>query len=657
MEGSHSFSRNLISTIPGEREDTLIIAVPLDQGDGAEATSDGSLNLALALALLEELKGSSPPITVSVLFLGGEHETLRSYPIGTDRFLQDFYPESPVAVLFLNFKEFPEAVSIQSGAKYGTTPYWLMEACSTALDRTDISYRLRGNEHQVFRVGMTDSVTIIEPFLNEEFPAIAITGSGSTGEMADESSLIFSFLLFFQEFLGTLSGGFPEEWDKHFLFFQIGGKKIIVRENVYVLILIIIFSGLFLYSLLFRNRVKKYLGILVHHLGTLPVLYIVIFLCILAGTFVLEGVSQLKSYPAMWKVQPFFFLCLKASVAFLLFFLVFRFLRKRYFSFRGSFYSAAAMMFLILTTITVTVINVSFSYYFAWAFICAFIFSLLKRRFLKLILLCLAPFWLFKMVYDVFTLPSLKVIEFILYSRLAGNLLFALFVLPFVLMLIRLSLLHKHAVGKRQRIQHLSLLLFFGVSSLFFAVYIYLTDPWNHADQPVYVEESIDLVSRTRYMQISSPAPIGDLSISGSGYNSELHETQRESLVPGSTIPELISITEMIEPFLDRRRITLKIESIGFPSDMTAALTGDEQIIVYDANFPFSNLAREKRTEIYIGKNPPNPLLLEFTIPREADLVLHLEVVYKVLPYDLRIEGEKKKIYTLLRVKDQINFF
>ncbi len=65
----HSFSRCLRVDVPGRSKDTLIVAVPVDAAPDAGPAQDGSIGVALALDLLDNLKGSRPPLSLIVLFV------------------------------------------------------------------------------------------------------------------------------------------------------------------------------------------------------------------------------------------------------------------------------------------------------------------------------------------------------------------------------------------------------------------------------------------------------------------------------------------------------------------------------------------------------------------------------------------------------------
>ncbi|MDR3200400.1 MAG: hypothetical protein LBT68_02975, partial [Spirochaetales bacterium] len=118
--GGHSFSHILQTTVSGTRDDTLIIAAP--------AVSGGSgFNAALALSLWKKARANAPPVTLIFLFLGGDGESVfpaardTGFPaqeyLGTRLFLESFFSEHPVSVLYLDFTGPPAKILCETGIR------------------------------------------------------------------------------------------------------------------------------------------------------------------------------------------------------------------------------------------------------------------------------------------------------------------------------------------------------------------------------------------------------------------------------------------------------------------------------------------------------------------------------------------------------------
>ena len=152
---NHSFSSCLVADIRGQREDTLILAIPINHPPEIEGELDGSINVAMALGIIEHISRETPPLSVKILFLGAEYGQTADYPMGSRLFLRDFFPDYRVMCLYLNFKRIPSRLYVRGVARGIEAPYWLLDRCTEALEETDLFFLIRGNENQIFRIGLT----------------------------------------------------------------------------------------------------------------------------------------------------------------------------------------------------------------------------------------------------------------------------------------------------------------------------------------------------------------------------------------------------------------------------------------------------------------------------------------------------------------------
>ena len=205
--------------------------------------------------------------------------------MGSRLFLRDFFPDFKVMSLYLNLKRIPSRLYLRAGGRGIEAPYWLLDRCTVALEKTDIFFLMRGNENQIFRIGLTSERTIIEPFLDADYPAISFEGEYESLNSLEEENWVFSFNLFFAEFVKSFSAGIPETWDRHYLFFQARDFYFSISEKVYLVILLVVLAGILVYGLVFTRRLRKYLRILAHNIWALPLFFVFIFL-LSAGDFV-----------------------------------------------------------------------------------------------------------------------------------------------------------------------------------------------------------------------------------------------------------------------------------------------------------------------------------------------------------------------------------
>ena len=163
-----------------------ILAVPIDSPPDAGPGADGSINVALALDLLDHVRGTTPPLSLVVLFLGAEYGDTDAYPMGSTLFLRDFQPDYRAVVLYLNLRGVPGRVLVRSGGRGIVSPFWLMSRGMDSLSAAHVPYRLQADAVQAFRLGTTEERTLIEPYLKAGYPSIGLEGD-ITGPAARES--------------------------------------------------------------------------------------------------------------------------------------------------------------------------------------------------------------------------------------------------------------------------------------------------------------------------------------------------------------------------------------------------------------------------------------------------------------------------------------
>ncbi|HET6486162.1 MAG TPA: hypothetical protein VFH83_07065, partial [Spirochaetia bacterium] len=433
----HSFSTCLRVDIPGQSRDSVLVVAPLNSPPDAAEGQDGSINLALALDLVARARQTPYPLGLTVLFLGAEYGDSDAYPMGTALFLRDFQPGYRVAVLYLDLRAAPTAVVLNGGGRGIVSPYWLVNRCVDALRSADVPFALRAEEYQLDRMGLPEGRSIIEPYLNAGFPTMGIQGEYGPADSAAPAERLAQLGTFLSRFLEAGRAGIADEWDRHYLLFQIGSLSLIIPERVYLVCLLGGLGGMLLISLIFRRGLRKYMRTLVRGAWAIVPIAGLSFVFLFAGTCVLQGILSLRGFPDLWTHAPLEFLGLKIAIALLLYGALYPFMRRLPFPRRGSFYSAAAILFLLIDIVVVSAFNVSFTYYFLWALFFVFLSGMVPNRYAKVLLFLPAPFWGLRALFVVFSLPSPSFGHFLLLSPVWGDLLVAGVCLPFILMLLR----------------------------------------------------------------------------------------------------------------------------------------------------------------------------------------------------------------------------
>jgi len=638
-EGSHSFSTSLRVLIEGQREDTLLIAVPLSGPRQSDPGQDGAVNLALALDLMEIYSQNKPELTLHFLFLGAEDGEGREYPKGSRYFLSDFFPKAPTALLYLNLADIPRRLTIETGGSGIVSPYWLIKESTQALREADLYFLIKGNETQVLRLDLPSGYNNISPYLQEEIPGILMV----SGELREEDprnreEWVQAFYQFFDNFLSNNTQGLQQAWDLHYLFFQVWENFFLLTETN-LLLLILGTLGLFiLLSGIFRNRVRNRLGKLLLRVWNFPLLFVLLFTFLFLATRLLGWAIEIRSFPAIWTYIPLFFLWLKIAASAFLFLLFFALIKHLPISRSPSLYSGAAFMIFTILFVVALSRNLSFSYYPLWAQAMTLVFIFSPRREIKLLAMSLSPVWFIKAAVDIFSIPEMTIVQGLLLSPIRGNLILTLIIFPFALLILSYHFIpHTHPVRGNQ---YLSLIgtTVSGTASLLIFLYILNFTPFSPENkQPLKVHTQADMNTENHQMVITTPLPVENLKFSVAGQDFLLPTLKDQSRHQLPFSPDLLLVDSFSSQFLDRKQSEVVIFPGGEPWKIRLEILG-EDFVVYDLNFPFESFPADNKAVVYIGANPPVPLILDLTTNREAQVELDITILYDKLPYPFRLE-------------------
>ena len=639
FEGAHSFSRVIEATIEGTRADRVIIAVPLNHRYGASRESDGSVGIAAALQLAAELSRDPPPLTVTLLFLGGEREPLPGYPLGSRLFVSQRRADGPAALVYLDLRRPGDPIALDTAAGGIVAPSWLLQGLADALARSGVGFDAQTIASQIQRVGMTRDPAAIAAYLEAGIPAIGIRGHTPDAVRHSEVSLqpVESIVDGLQRFIDSYPNGLPSEWDRHYVFFQAGNSLYILGEQLYLMIFLALIAATLFYAVAFRHRFERYVQSILRNFWSIPAVYLLLFVLLLIATATLESFLEYRSYPALWHHQPLNYFALKLSITLFLFALSMLPLRRSLLPSTSSFYSAAALAVLFVAIVVLAVAHISFSYYFLWAFLWAFLFAVLPTRPLKIVCLALAPLPLLHTAYVVYSSGELTAGRVFLLSPISGNLLTALIVLPFLLMLLRLDFLVRHPrVGRRSFVLQLTAFIAaLCVAGLAVAIARY--QPYDErSPRPVALHEYIDLVDNSRTLDVSGNGQLPQtlaLRIDG---RTVLWNGRPIVLQPADTEP-LLSIERQRSSFLERNRLQYTITTNIELYRVEAEIESEASLLLYDANLPVSIPGDAERASVFVGVLPPNPFTIDITLPEQVQGSLLLLATSKQLSRDVTV--------------------
>lgn len=656
----HSFSESIRVTIQGSKNDSIIFLIPINHPLDAEKETDGLINIALGLTFITHYSAKKPLVTLQFVFLGAEYGDGVLYPLGSTLYLDDFCPDYPVMLLYFSFKNIPRRIIVGGAGQGRITPYWFTIRCSKALKEANVPFLISGNKNQIFRLGLAEGKTSIEPFLKARYPSISLSSlSGIARQLSksEKENWIFSFCTFIDILIQKSKQGIPEYWDQHYLFFQIYDFYLIIRENIILIVFIIVFGIVIIYALLYHNRIRTNIRNLIKHIWVVPLFFAATFVFLFLSTLVLQGILQLRLDFSLWEAYPFLFLVLKLALSILIFIFCLKFFRFIPIPMKRRFYATLTIFLLLINIFFISFINISFVYYYLWAFCFIFLAFLFKNRIIRLILILPSPYWIIKLVLDFFIfIPEPVFCRVVLFSLFKGNIIITLLMLPFICLIVNIFLFFFPARHKRSRVQYNAVFLFFGLLTLILAASAFFIPHFSeNRPQEVTVQNIIDFENHTNQIEIDSPSPLGELSIWDEHTVFNLNTTSRKYIIPKKNIPDLLTIETAHTSFFDRNNVIITIQPDGTPNKIYFTVHADKEFTLYDSTFPFKKMENGKDYEIQIGAYPPSPLEIQLTLPKNLSYEFSIHIDYVNIPFRFKAFGKNKQIKTLLTLKKQVS--
>ena len=192
---------------------------------------------------------------------------------------------------------------------------------------------------------------------------------------------------------------------------------------------------------------------------------------------------------------------------------------------------------------------------------------------------------------------------------------------------------------------------------VFGSLFVYLTLFSQYSPdspQPILVTERIDLSTATAKVTVESPAPLDGLLIGISDSVDALENGKRNIERDMAYDADIVSIAASSKAFLGRARVSLSIEGDILPTSVALSVESEDELVIYDANYPFSYESFSV-ADIHIGRNPPIPLAVQFTIPSGQRGNIAVSVRYTDPPTPVRIEGRPVTVDKYLVVEQRFD--
>jgi len=608
----HSFSENIIARIPGSQSGQYVLATPID---------GGAFSMALLLKMANELTINHPKNTVTFLFLGAEKGDTFFHPYGSRLALGELIQKENIFALYLDSDEIPHTWNIEIGSNRSINPSWFVEGLIDALSSESIPFSLRLIDILVTRLGLKSNTSLPETWLDAGIPTISLVGSEfakpdeHTGHTRRLLDALLSLDYIFEET--------PSDWESTYLLISSisNTNSRIVHEGTYVVVFLAISTAFVVVILIWIRSVKLNVRRFARYWWTLPLLLTIVFLFLFLSTLLVEGALLFSGFPKLWEHFSGTFVFFKLSIAAalsLIFILVtdgLPLIRNPH------FYSYAAIGVAAFTFLIFIALDITVAAYSLWAIVNLLIFTSTRNSKLKIVFLILSV--IPHVVGLVLLEPYSNIIESLLLSRIPGNLMISLLLLPIVLAIVSLNYWNSRYFKRHKSVLIPIATLALSATAIFTLIWIIRLSPYDEDNpQPVHLIDDIDLINGERHIQVSSPGPIGSASILVDGRPYQLGSSEKTEGIQIPLGERPLEIATNTQTFLGRRTILVTISGEENPKKFDILLQSDSPFTLHSANFPFEVSPSGTLARIFIGNYPPFPITLQFTVNDDASLRL-----------------------------------
>ncbi len=651
IESAHSFSFNMIVTLPGEKEEVLILIQPI------KGNRNSFANIAVLVELIRKYSLEKPPLTLIFLITGADLPG--EDPLGSLDFLERYSYENQSALIYYRPDISENTIEIKGDVPGYTAPSWLMEKVGSAASENGVNINYNTSSMLLNKTGVPDRDPPISYFLSEGIPSVAISTavSGDSNLPVTSRNLNNQFFML-SNLIGGLSAGIPLKWDNNYLIFNYSENEfILIQEQSIVLVFLILFALSVLFPLFQERRIHLNYKRFRHQLWTVPVIMYLTFQFSMLATLIIEELLVYRNYPELAAQKPLVFFLFKATL--ILFFSRFmlNLLKGLPFPKNPTFYSYMAFIFAFINVCVSVLINIIFSIFFLWILLMSILFNISRNKVRKHIFfyLSLAPVILLALA--VFTGSSTDLFNFILTSRVRGNVFLTFASLPFTSMITSLSFYHHHYEKSRREVRSALGILWWASAALFLSYHIMHLEPYSdRAPQRVILSDIQYLDSGMREILISSKSAIGDGELIFNDNSIPLINGGTEIKIQGEIQEDLLETAVETDTFLDRRSVTLTVSSFQEPAGIRLHVISEDPIVFYDCPFPYEVAPDEKSAEIFIGEFPPVPLRIPMIFSKSSKPDFILDVIFNDTPYSLLLKKDFMQIQTEMTLRKSILF-
>lgn len=486
---------------------------------------------------------------------------------GSKTALESISNNEHISVIILETTQIPEPVGYDAdlifvpGSQGAITPRYIFETVNIGLKESHYSYKIRGHFLSLYRLGLISSTPILSTWQKGEIDACSIIVQNQA--FKEISQWLNPIILNFD----NANFNHRDKYYSYFSFFP----SFYITEKAYTIFLIIVtlvtLFVIFGFSFVMGEKSAIYKQQFTKTWFLIPL--ILFFTCLFL--YFGQNITQFL-FPIYEKAAVSAFL-LKIAFAFL-FLALFSFLQYLFKMPLTQFiYGYLLGIIAFLNIYIFSVLDISLLLLFVCEYLLIYLTRPAKRivpLFFSFILIVL-PY--VPLLYDVWTLGTMHIIEKFFMTSFWGNLLIACILLPFQIMFIRV-LVKFELWGKRHSVS-IQKILIQAVVIIFLIAFISIGSHFISNRVETIESQELEFLQNNKSSSISL-------------------KTDRKILF-GSSINEII--------------ISSKLPVLNYH----ITITSESTLPIYEANYPYDILSTPYIAEFTLSDYPPEPFVLEFT--------------------------------------------
>jgi len=647
LSDAQSDSMAVSLAVSGTSGSLLTFIVPLDTHVDGPA-DEGDAAIALMLAELDRLGrliaiAGEPPIGVGVVFLpadarGSVSEGRFEGP-GPGWWLSRMDTANPNAVVYLSLDSPPGAMDLRNSERDLLSPWWLFDRARSALSSSGFRFNVHPNEMQAHRLGLLTEAGPLAPFLENGIPAVELRGIEGM-EVSPTPALSFSRL--FEALIDADAGGFPNEWDRNYSSFELGGLEMEIREGPYMVFLLF-FSGCVAVLVLFlslrrRATIPRLLVKLPHRLLNLGLLALISALAVLLSFACLGLEYLLLGSTSAWKIHPALFAIARIGMSGFAFFGFLSFsVPRRWISPDPWFYEVVALVLFGVDIFVFAFLSLPLSLYFCWGFAVVLASTIVRRKMASLVAAALSVLPLLLVASEMFTSSMPSTLGFLVAPDPTKGLFLTLVVLPFATMLAS-PLFFLAPKGIRKRRTAVRVFFLFSIVAELIPVAVTFV---GSATVPINLRESFDQSDSSWKANIESDVRISALTLARNGVPVSLRSEAGRAEVEGADASAPISAIFRSKAFLDRENRFIEITFPREPVSTSLRLVSGRPLAIYDCSLPYRVDLDGLDADILVGPGKGSRLAFTLTTDTGLDAMLNVKADFPGGLAEWRSKGKR----------------